>query len=166
MRGDDEARTRTIRWEDPMPALAAGRAMSGLDYLRALRDRRLAAAPITTLVGFRLTEVEEGRVAFECEPGEHHYNPIGSVHGGVAATLLDSAMGCAINTLLPIGTSYTTLEIKVNYLRPMTKDTGTVRAGGWVISVGEHVAVAEGRIVDAGGRLYASATTTCLVMRP
>ncbi|MGH2516269.1 MAG: PaaI family thioesterase [Ktedonobacterales bacterium] len=165
---DDETasqRTRTIIWEDPLPAVARARDMSGLDYLRAMLDGRIPMSPIGALVDMRLVEVGEGRAVFELKPAEFHYNPIGSVHGGIAATLLDSAMGCSVNTLLPRGVSYTTLELKVNYVRPMTRDTGIVRAEGSVIHLGGRVAVAEGRLVDAGGKLYAHATTTCLVMR-
>jgi uncharacterized protein (TIGR00369 family) len=114
----------------------------------------------------RFVEVEEGRAIFEGEPTEYHYNPIGVVHGGLAATLLDSAMGCAVHSMLPVGVGYTTLEIKVNYLRALTSETGTVRAEGRVIKVGGRVAVAEGRITDAAGNLYAHSTTTCLILRP
>jgi uncharacterized protein (TIGR00369 family) len=158
-------RTRTITWEDPLPAVERAREMSGLEYLRAIQDGRIPAPPIAALVDMRLAEVGEGRAVFELKAAEFHYNPIGSVHGGIAATLLDSAMGCAVNTVLPRGASYTTLELKVNYLRPMTRDTGLVRAEGSVVHMGGRVAVAEGRLVDAAGKLYAHATTTCLVMR-
>jgi uncharacterized protein (TIGR00369 family) len=153
-----------VRWADPQPSLSASRALSGFEYLRGILTGRFPAPPIAELIGFCLSGVEEGRAVFEVEPAEYHYNPIGSVHGGLAATLLDSAMGCAINTLLPRGTGYTTLELKVNYLRPLTKETGTVRAEGTVISIGRRVAVAEGRLVDAAGKRYAHATTTCLIM--
>lgn len=160
------ARRRTVSWEDPAAARKAGAEMSGIELLRAICDGRLPLPPIAELMGFRLSEVEEGRVVFECEPAEYHYNPIGSVHGGLAATLLDSAMGCAVNTLLPAGTSYTTLEIKVNYLRPLSAGMGTVRAEGTVITVGSRVAVAQGQLTDERGKVCAIGTTTCLVLRP
>lgn len=140
--------------------------MSGIEMLRAIRKGELAPPPITQALDFVLAEVEEGRVVFMLTPAEYHYNPIGSVHGGVAATLLDSAMGCAVNTLLPEGVAYTTLELKVNYIRPLTIATGPVRAEGTVQHVGGKIAVAEGRLTSQDGKLYASATTTCLVMRP
>jgi uncharacterized protein (TIGR00369 family) len=159
-------RTRTFSWDDPQPLVRAGATMSGLEVLQAIREGKLPAPPITELMEFRLTEVEEGRAVFAARAGEYLYNPIGSVHGGFAATLLDSAMGCAINTLLPAGTDYTTLELKVNYIRSITVDTGELRAEGKAIHVGGRVATAEGRITDAAGALYAHATTTCLVMRP
>jgi uncharacterized protein (TIGR00369 family) len=145
-------RSRTVRWTDPGPTAKAGLAMSGLDYLRAIRDGRLPQPPISALIGFAFETVEPGRVVMVLEPGEHHYNPLGIVHGGVAATLLDSVVGCAVHSTLPAGTGFTTLEIKINYLRAMTEATGTVRA--------------EGRIVDEAGRLYATASTTCLILPP
>jgi uncharacterized protein (TIGR00369 family) len=165
--GDDQGavHSRTFTWHDPDETVRAGRTMSGLDLLRAMLAGELPRPPIAALMGFAFSEVEEGRVVFTLEPAEYHYNPIGTVHGGVAATLLDSAMGCAVNTLLPLGTAYTTLEIKVNYIRPMTRTTGLVRCEGTVIHRGGTIATAEGRITDADGKLYAHATTTCLIMR-
>lgn len=162
----ESGRRRVVRWEDPAAARAAGAGKSGIDYLRAICDGRLPTPPIAELMGFRLSEVAEGRVVFECEPAEYHYNPIGSVHGGLAATLLDSAMGCAVNTLLAAGMGYTTLELKINYLRPLQAGMGVVRAEGTMISKGSRVAVAEGRLTDERGKLYAFGTTTCLVIRP
>jgi len=160
------ARSRTYAWEDPLPGTEAGQRMSGIEYLRAIRDGRVPAPPFAMTLDMRLAEVEEGRAVFECAPAEYHYNPIGVAHGGLAATLLDSAMGCAVHSLLPVGVGFTTLEIKVNYLRALTSKTGTVRAEGRIVNQGSRVAVAEGRIVDATGRLYAHATTTCLILRP
>jgi uncharacterized protein (TIGR00369 family) len=110
--------------------------------------------------------VSEGRVVFSAEPAEYHYNPLGTVHGGIAATLLDSAMGCAVQSLLPAGTGYTTLEIKVNYLRPITSATGPVTCEGKIIHLGGRVATAEARLSDATGKLYAHGTTTCILLRP
>jgi uncharacterized protein (TIGR00369 family) len=159
-------RSRTYTWQDPAPGAAVGRRMSGIEYLYAIRDGRVPAPPFAMTLDMRLVEVEEGRAVFECEPAEYHYNPLGVVHGGLAATLLDSAMGCAVHSLLPVGVSFTTLEIKVNYLRALTSETGTVRAEGWIVNLGGRVAVAEGRVVDAAGKLYAHSTTTCLILRP
>ncbi|HVL97522.1 MAG TPA: PaaI family thioesterase [Solirubrobacteraceae bacterium] len=159
-------RSRTVTWEDPLPAVERGMSMSGIDYLRAMEDDELPHAPIARLLGFEPFEVREGLVAFESLPGEHHYNPIGLVHGGFAATLLDSAMGCAVHSLLPAGAGYSTLEIKVNYVRALTAATGRVRAIGSVVHLGSRTATAEGRLVDDEDRLYAHATTTCLVVRP
>jgi uncharacterized protein (TIGR00369 family) len=160
------ARSRTYTWDDPMPSAEAGRGMSGIEYLRAIRDGRIPPPPIALTLEMRLVEVEEGRALFECEPAEFHYNPIGVVHGGLAMTLLDSAMGCAVQSLLPAGVGYTTLEIKVNLVRALTMETGTVRAEGRIVNLGRRTAVAEGRIVDVAEKLYAHATTTCLILRP
>jgi uncharacterized protein (TIGR00369 family) len=137
--------------------------MTGLEMLTAMIEGRLPAPPIMQLIGFDLTEVDKGRAMFEGTPALRHYNPLGTVHGGYAATLLDSCMGCAVHTTLPKGTGYTTLEFKVSLLRPIAADTGLVRAEGLVISSGRRVATAEGRLTDARGRLLAHATTTCLV---
>ena len=140
------------------------RSMSGLAFLQAIRDGRLPSPPISRVLAFRLIEVEQGRAVFEGTPGADHYNPIGSVHGGYAATLLDSCMGCAVQSMLPQGSGYTTLEIKISMIRAISHDTGIVRAEGKVLSVGRRVGTAEGRLVDGAGRLLAHGTTTCLVM--
>jgi uncharacterized protein (TIGR00369 family) len=157
-------RSLTVEWSDPAALAAAGRSMSGLEFLRAIRDGRLPQPPIAQLLGFRLAEVEPGRAVFEIVPGEQHYNPIGVVHGGVAMTLLDSAMGCCVQTSLPPGSAYTTLEAKTNLVRAITKDTGALRAIGKVVHVGNRIATAEARLEDAGGKLYAHASTTCIVL--
>jgi uncharacterized protein (TIGR00369 family) len=162
----DPERTRTYRWHDPLETAAKFAAQSGMDALRAVVEGREPQVPIAQTLDFALAEVSEGRAVFALTPAEYHYNPIGVVHGGVAATLLDSAMGCAVNSMLPKGTAYTTLEIKVNYLRPLTFKTGPVRAEGTVVHLGRRMAVAEGRLIDSDGKLYATATTTCLVMQP
>jgi uncharacterized protein (TIGR00369 family) len=143
------------------PEIAA--TMSGLELLRGMIAGRFPGPPIMQLIGFRLAEVENGRAVFEGTPEFKHYNPLGTVHGGYAATLLDSCMGCAVHTTLPKGTGYTTLEFKIGLVRAITADTGLVRAEGKVLSSGRRVATAEGRLTDARGRLLAHATTTCLV---
>ena len=158
-------RTITVSWEDPRPAFERGKSLSGLDHLRLLQSGELPPPPISRLLGFRLAEVAEGRAVFECEPGEQHYNPIGVVHGGLAATLLDSAMGCAVQTVLPAGAGYTTLEIKVNFISAITASTGLVRARASVIHAGRSTATAEGRLEDSAGKLLAHASTTCLILR-
>jgi uncharacterized protein (TIGR00369 family) len=135
----------------------------GVSFLRALLDGTLPPPPITETLGFRLASVEPGRVVFEGEPQFKHYNPIGSVHGGFAMTLLDSALGCAVHSMLGKGETYTTLEMKVNLVRPLTKDTGLVSAEGRIIHRGRSVGTAEGDIKDASGKLYAHATTTCMI---
>src|SRR5213080_930415 len=158
-------RTRTVTWEDPfeVPKAAAGR--SGLEILKDVFEGRLPPPPIAQTMGFRGVEVEEGKAVFEGEPGEHLYNPIGSVHGGFAMALLDSAMGCAIHTTLQAGERYTTLEVKTNFVRPITIDTGTVRCEGVVVHRGATIATAEGKLFAVTtGKLLAHATTTCLIV--
>ena len=158
-------RSRTIKWEDPVAAAASAAGLSGLEYIEAIRDGAVPPPPIAALMGFRPVEVEEGRCVFAATPAEYHYNPIGVVHGGLAATLLDSAMGCAVQTTLGAGEAFTTLEVKVNYARPMTRDTGRVLAEATVVHRGRTVATAEGRLVAEGsGKLLAHGTTTCLVV--
>lgn len=159
----DEPRRRTIAWDDPRLAAAEVGRRSGLDFLQAIARGELPAPPIAALVDMRLDHVEPGLVRFTATPAEMHYNPIGSVHGGIAATLLDSALGCSVHSTLPAGRGYTTLEIKITYIRAMTVATGPVIAEARVIHAGRQMAAAEGRIVDGAGRLYATGTTTCLV---
>jgi uncharacterized protein (TIGR00369 family) len=163
---DNETRTRTFSWHDPRAAAEMGRGLSGLEYLQKIVAGEVPPPPISALMNFRIAELGEGHAVFAVEPAEYHYNPIGVVHGGLAATLLDSAMGCAVHSMLPVGAGYTTLEIKVNYIRPMTAETGEVRCEAKVIHVGGRTATAEGRVLDAGGKLYAHATTTCIIFRP
>ena len=162
---DKRTRTRTVSWEDPRALAEAGRGLSGLEYLQKIVAGELPRPPISALLDFGLAELGEGHAVFTVEPAEYHYNPIGVVHGGLAATLLDSAMGCAIHSTLPAGAGYTTLEIKVNYIRALTAGTGTVRAEARVIHVGGRTATAEGKVLDAAGKLYAHATTTCIIFR-
>ena len=156
-------RSRTVTWQDPAELGKAAFSMPGAAFLRAIAERRLPPPPIATLMGFDIVEVGEGRVVFAVEPQEYHYNPIGVVHGGLAATLLDSAMGCAVHSLLPEGRAYTTLELKVNFVRALRRDTGQVQVIGKVIHLGGKVATAEGTLIDSSGKLYAHGTTTCLL---
>ncbi len=161
-----KARTRTIEWEDPMAGLARSAGMSGLEFMRAMLDGKLPSPPITATIGFTGGTAEEGKVIFVGEAGEHLYNPIGVVHGGFAMTILDSAMGCAVHTTLAAGEGYTTLETKVNFVRPITLETGPVRCEGTVLHRGSKVATAEGRLIaDGTGKLLAHGTSTCLVFK-
>jgi uncharacterized protein (TIGR00369 family) len=157
-------RSLTVAWQDPVQLANAGRTLPGIEFLRAIRDRKLPSPPIAVLLGFDLVEVETGRAVFEVTPGERHYNPIGVVHGGLAMTLLDSCMGCAVQTHMLAGSGYTTLEAKTNLVRAITAETGRLRAIGKTLHVGKRMATAEGRLEDAAGKLYAHATTTCLVL--
>ena len=157
-------RSRTFEWHDPQVYLKPLRELTGLEFLQQFTNGTLPRPPIGDLMDLSLVEVGDGRAVFVVDPAEFHYNPIGVVHGGVAATLLDSAMSCAIQTKMPKGVGYTTLEIKVNFVRALTATTGQVRSEGTVVHVGKRTATAEGRIVDHGGKLYAHATTTCIVL--
>jgi uncharacterized protein (TIGR00369 family) len=138
--------------------------MTGLEAMHAIADGNAPVAPISELVGFDLVEVGEGRASFELDPAQRHYNPLGTVHGGIVATLLDSAMGCAVHTTLGEGEAYTTLELKVNFVRAITEATGRVLAAGSVIHRGGRVATADARLTDESGRLLAHATSTCLII--
>lgn len=160
-----ESRTRTVRWQDTAIGLSKIKQMSGLDYLRAMLAGEIPAPPIAVLMGFGVSEVSEGSIIFTAEAAEYLYNPLGSVHGGATATLMDSAMGCAVQSTLPAGVGYTTLELKVNYLRPITSRTGLVYCEGKVIYVGGRIATAEARVTDEEGKLYAHGTTTCMIFR-
>jgi uncharacterized protein (TIGR00369 family) len=141
--------------------------MSGRDYLDAVSDGTLPQPPIAALMGLEPVDGAEGRMTFAVTPAEYHYNPIGVVHGGLAATLLDSAMGCAVHSTLPAGVGYTTLEVKVNFVRPMTRATGRVLCEATVTHRGRTVATAEGRVfAEATGKLLAHGTTTCLLITP
>jgi uncharacterized protein (TIGR00369 family) len=160
-------RSRTYGWEDPIALRDAGVTMSGLDYLKAVFGGKLPPPPIAETMGFSGAEVEKGRAVFIAEPGEFLYNPIGVVHGGFAMTILDSAMGCAVHTMLAAGEGYTSLETSVNFVRPITLQTGRVRCEGKVIHSGGRIATAEGRLIaESTGKLLAHGTTTCLVFRP
>lgn len=153
-----------VSWEDPSELGEQARAMPGLAFLEAIRDEELPPAPIQRLLDFALTEVDDGRVVFTAKPGEQHYNPIGVVHGGLAATLLDSAMGAAVHSTLPLGQGYTTLETKFNLVRAITADTGQIAAEGRVVNRGRQVATAEGYLRDSAGKLLAHGTSTCLIL--
>ena len=161
----DSTRSRTIVWQDPSPVAGAGAAMAGIDYMRAIASGELPPPPIAVVMRMQPVEVDPGIVVFEGEPGEEHYNPIGSVHGGYAATLLDSVLGCAVHTTLDAGVGYTTAGLEVKFMRPITREVERVRATGEVTYRGRRQATAQGRLTDVSGeRLFASATTTCMIL--
>ena len=149
-----------------MTGAALARRLPGLEYLRSMADGRAPLPPVAALLGMGITGIEPGRVTFSLAVGEHLYNPIGSVHGGVFCTLLDSAMGCAVHSTLDRGQAYTTLELKVNLVKALTVATPGVLATGEVVSKGSRVVTASGRLTSPEGTLYAHATTTCLVFEP
>lgn len=158
-------RTRTITWEDPFEVMRAAPGKTGLELLKEISEGRLPPAPIAQTMGFKGVEFGEGRAVFEGEPGEYLYNPIGVVHGGFAMTILDSAMGCAVHSTLVAGDRYTTLEVKTNFVRPITLETGRVRCEGTVVHRGATIATAEGKLTAvASGKLLAHGSTTCLIV--
>jgi uncharacterized protein (TIGR00369 family) len=141
--------------------------MSGLDYLRAMMSGELPPPPIAVMLGMAPVEVEHGRAVFAAEPAEYHYNPIGVVHGGLAATMLDSATGCAVQTTLPAGVGYTTIELKTNFIRPIARDTGRILCEAEVVHRGGTIATAEGRLfAESTGKLLAHGLSTCLIVKP
>ena len=158
-------RSLTVTWEDPIAAFEEGGKLGKpIDYMRAICEGRIPPPPIAKLLSMDLVEVEEGKAVFQLTPAEQHYNPIGVVHGGIAFTMLDSAMGCCVQTMLPAGKGYTTLEIKANLVRAITLKTGPIRATEKIVHMGRQTATAEGRIEDSQGKLYAHGTTTCIIL--
>jgi uncharacterized protein (TIGR00369 family) len=158
-------RKRTFEWHDPTPFWHRAEGRSGLELLQLAIAGKLPPPPMAVLMDIQLTEVARGRAVFSGTPQEFHYNPLGSVHGGYGATMLDSAMGCAVHSTLGPGDIYTTLEFKINFLRALTHATGVVRGIGLVINETRTTALAEGSIEDGEGKLYAFATTTCVIRR-
>jgi len=161
-----DQRSRTYSWSDPATLRASGSAMSGLEFIKAVFEGKLPPPPIAATMDFTGAEAEEGRVVFVGEPKEFHYNPIGVVHGGFAMTLLDSALGCAVQTTLAQGEGYTSLETSVNFVRPITSETGSVRCEASILHRGGRIATAEGKLIaEKTGKLLAHGTTTCLIFR-
>jgi len=159
-------RSRTFSWEDPAASAAEGMKLSGLQYMQAIASGALPPPPIARLLDFRLVEADEGRAVFAVEPAEWMYNPIGMVHGGIAATILDSCMGCAVHTTLPAGVGYTTTDVQVRYIRAIGGATGRVLAEGRVVHAGRRTATAEGRVfTEADETLIAHGSTGCAILR-
>ena len=159
-------RSRTIHYQVPEADKTRLFERTGLEQLRAMAEGRIAAPPISSHIGLEFVAVTDGDVVMTAQPDESHYNPIGSVHGGFFATVLDSVCGCAVHSTLPAGVGYTSLEIKVSFLRPITAETSAVTAHGWVTRRGNSVAFADAEIRDAEGRVLATASSTCLIIYP
>jgi uncharacterized protein (TIGR00369 family) len=157
------ARSRTYSWEDPAAALTALPRMPGVEALAAIGRGELPLPPVLEMTGIEPVDVGEGWITFALEPHETHYNPLGTVHGGVIATLLDSATGCAVHSVLPAGLGYASLDLMVKYLRPVTAATGRILATGTVLSRGSRTALAEAKLTDQRGRLMAHATSSCMI---
>lgn len=162
--GSPERRELTIHWTDPAAAADAARGLSGLAVLQRMVAGKIAPPPAAQLIGITIVAVEDGYIEMTLEPAEFMYNTIGSVHGGIVTTLLDSAMGCAVTTKLDATTAHATIDLHVNFVRPATVATGQLRATGRVLHRGARTATAEGRVLDTRQALYAHATTTCLLM--
>jgi uncharacterized protein (TIGR00369 family) len=161
----DTTSSRTITWQDPVASAALGAEMAGLEYVRAIQSGEIPPPPIAVVMNFSIEALEEGRAVFIGEPGEEHYNPIGVVHGGYASTILDSALGCAVHTTCAAGVGYTSQTLEVKYLRPITRDTGAVRAEAEVIHRGRNTATSEARLTSVEtGKLLATGTSTCLIL--
>ena len=164
-RSPEMSRSRTLVWQDPVPTAAAGATMTGMEYMRAVVEARVPPPPIAVVMRIRPIEIGDGRAVFEGTPGEEHYNPIGVVHGGYAATLLDSALGCAVHTTLGAGIGYTSLGLEAKYVRPITRDTGRVLCEASVLYRGRKQATAEATLTAAeGGKLLAHGTATCMIL--
>jgi uncharacterized protein (TIGR00369 family) len=163
MEPDNAVRSRLVEWEDPMIGAKRATTMAGIDYLQAMIDGEIPPPPIIALMNMTLGSVSPGQATFTCEPNESHYNPIGAVHGGFVCTVLDSAAGCAVQTTLAAGMGYTSLEIKVNYLRTVSATSGPLTAVGTVIKPGSRIAFAEAVVTDGEGRVVATASSTLLV---
>jgi uncharacterized protein (TIGR00369 family) len=163
----ENSRERRLVWQDPVPTAALGATMSGMEYMEAVVTGEVPPPPIAVTMRLRPIELGEGRAVFEGEPGEEHYNPIGVVHGGYAATLLDSALGCAVHTTLPAGVGYTSLGLEAKYVRPITRDTGRVLCEAKVVYRGRRQATAEANLTAAGsGKLLAHGVATCMILKP
>lgn len=159
-------RERAYTWRDPAVAADAVLGHDGTAFLQAIIDGSLPAPPVARTLDFTLVSARPGRVQFAFVPAEFHYNPIGSVHGGVISTLCDSACGCAVQSMLPAGSYYTSLDLTVKFLRPVTTATGRLVCDGTVIHLGGRSALAEARLADSEGKLYAHATSSCVIFRP
>jgi uncharacterized protein (TIGR00369 family) len=163
---DAPLRERTFSWDDPVAIARAGAGLSGAEFFAAIGDGTIPSPPVMRALDFVGVAFGEGRATFTLTPQEFHYNPLGTVHGGVFATLLDSACGCAVHTMLPVGVFYTSLDLSVKFLRPVTVETGPITAEGTVVHLGRRTALAEARITDAAGKVYVTATSSCLLLRP
>lgn len=159
-------RTRTVTWKDPASGETTGMTLTGIEYLRAMARGDAPPPPLALVLGLSLDEIEEGRVVMTVVPEEFHYNPRGVVHGGLAATLFDSALGCAVQSLLPPAHAAPTQQLQINYIRPIRIETGKMFCSAQVIHRGKRSATAEGRLTDSDGKLYAHATGTFIITGP
>jgi uncharacterized protein (TIGR00369 family) len=158
-------RSRTYEWEDPVPLASQASQLSGMEFLEKITNAELPLPPLIHTLDFKVSTILPGRAEFTFQPQEFHYNPLGSVHGGVITAILDSALGCTLHSVLPAGTGYTTVDIKVNFLKSISIKTGLMRAVGAIINQGNRTALLEARLTDENGKLYAYATSTCMILK-
>lgn len=158
-------RKRAYSWGNPFEGVELSKDLSGMDYLIAIKKGEVPASPLISTLDFSLGELEEGKVSFSFEPQEFHYNPNGSVHGGVITSILDSAMGCTLHSLLPKGIVYTTLELKVNFLKKVNLESGILTATGRMVHLGSSTALVEAELVDSYGKKYAYGVSTCMLLK-
>lgn len=161
----ETSRIRTYEWIDPLETAEKGKTMSGYDFLNGILTGEIPPPPIAATLDFHPISVEEGKVTFEFEPREFHYNPIGCVHGGVISTVLDTVMGCALQSRLPQGVIYTTLELKINFIKAVTFKSGKMKAEGRLIHLGKSTALVEADLKDENGKLYAHGVSTCMIFQ-
>lgn len=159
-------RTKTISWGDPqINKRDAVSQISGLEYLKSIKENRISPPPVANLVGYKIYEVDNGYAAFELDPAEYHYNPFATVHGGILSTLLDTSMTASVLSTLPMGFSCTTIEIKVNFIRPVTAETGVLKCEARPMHIGKNLATVEGKIKDNSGVLHAHGVSTCSIFK-
>jgi uncharacterized protein (TIGR00369 family) len=157
--------SRTFHWEDIAKGIEAATAISGLAYLNAMHAGALPLSPLVKTLDFKVDHIEKGKVVFSFLPQEFHYNPLGSVHGGVISALLDSAMGCTLHSVLEAGSGYTTLELKTNFLKAITIKAGLLKATGKILHIGTRTALLEAEITNDAGKIYAHGTSTCMILK-
>jgi uncharacterized protein (TIGR00369 family) len=160
-----DTRNRTYNWEDPALLASQANQLNGLEFLEKMIKAELPFPPLLHTLDFKVSAIHPGRAEFTFQPQEFHFNPLGSVHGGVITAVLDSAMGCTLHSVLPLGTGYTTIDIKVNFLKSVNIKTGLMRATGAIINQGNRTALLEARLIDENGKLYAFATSTCMILK-
>ncbi|MBA4852627.1 PaaI family thioesterase [Emticicia sp. BO119] len=160
-----DKRERTFTWTQPLEAARQALKLSGIDYLQAMNEGRIAFPPLLHTLDFKPSHLEKGKVIFSFQPQEFHYNPIGSVHGGVISAILDSAMGCTLHSILEAGTGYTTLELKVNFLKVVTTQIEELHAVGKIIHAGGRTALVEAQLIDNDNTIYAHGVSTCLILK-
>lgn len=161
---ENTERIRTYEWVDPIETAQKASTMAGYDFLKGILEGTIPSPPIAQTLDFKPSSLERGKVSFEFAPKEFHYNPIGSVHGGVISTVLDTVLGCALHSMLPAGVAYTSLELKVNFLKAVRINSGVLRAEGRLIHLGKSTALVEADLKDSDGKLYAHAVSTCLIL--